>query len=140
MILIDLNVLLDVVQQRQPHYRASAAVLEDVIHAKTPGTLPGHAITTLHYLIGRYQSAAVADQAVDWLLRYFAVAPVGRAELLRARAFGWADFEDAVVAAAAESAGCEAIVTRNVRDFAGSPVPAVTPEEYLLQNGGGDGG
>lgn len=138
MILIDLNVLLDVVQQRQPHYRASAAVLEDVIHAKTPGALPGHAITTLHYLIGRYQSAAVANRAVDWLLRYFAVAPVGRAELLRARALGWDDFEDAVVAAAAESVGCENIVTRNVRDFAGSPVPAVTPEEYLLQNADGD--
>jgi hypothetical protein len=27
---------------------------------------------------------------------------------------------------------CERIVTRNVADFAGSPVPAVTPEEWLV--------
>jgi|GEM_PF-2982268 len=82
--------------------------------------------------------ATPADEAVDWLLRYFAVAPVGRTELLRARALGSSDFEDAVVAAGAEAVGREAIVTRNVRDFAGSPVPAVTPEEYLLQDGGPD--
>ncbi|NIR31527.1 MAG: PIN domain-containing protein [Gammaproteobacteria bacterium] len=137
MILVDLNVLLDVVQQREPHYRASAGVLEDVIRGKTEAALPGHAITTLHYLIGRYQDVTVADESVDWLLRYFTVAPVGRTELLRARSLGWSDFEDAVVAAAAESLGSDAIVTRNVRDFSGSPVRALTPEEYLLESDDG---
>ena len=57
---------------------------------------------------------------------------IGRTELLRARALGWADFEDAVVAAAAEAAGCHRILTRNVRDFVRSPVLAVTPEEFLM--------
>jgi hypothetical protein len=37
-----------------------------------------------------------------------------------------------VVAAAAEAENCSAIVTRNVSDFRNSPVPARTPEEYLL--------
>ncbi|GAB4256100.1 MAG: hypothetical protein Kow00129_16740 [Thermoleophilia bacterium] len=65
-------------------------------------------------------------------LRHFEVGAVGRKELLRARALGWPDFKDAVVAAVAESAGCRAIVTRNVRDFGQSPVGALTPEEFLL--------
>ena len=42
------------------------------------------------------------------------------------------DFEDAVVASMAEFARCEYIVTRNVSDFVGSPIPAVSPEEFLL--------
>lgn len=41
------------------------------------------------------------------------------------------DFEDAVVAASAEAAGCDYVVSRNVPDFAGSPVPAVTPADFL---------
>jgi hypothetical protein len=41
------------------------------------------------------------------------------------------DFEDSVVAAVAAAAGCDYIVTRNVRDFTGSPVLAVTPAEFL---------
>ena len=41
------------------------------------------------------------------------------------------DFEDCVVAASAEAASCDHIVTRNVADFAGSPVPALPPAEFL---------
>lgn len=39
-----------------------------------------------------------------------------------------ADFEDAVCDATAAQAGAEAIVTRNLRDFARATTPAVLPE------------
>ncbi|MHB0979276.1 MAG: PIN domain-containing protein [Thermoleophilia bacterium] len=97
--------------------------------------LPAHVFTTLHFIVERHQGSATAHQVVGWLLARFDVASMGRGELIRARALGWNDFEDGVVAAAAESAGCAYIVTRNVRDFTGSPVPAVTPEEYLVTLG-----
>ena len=41
------------------------------------------------------------------------------------------DFEDAVVDAVAERNGASYILTRNIRDFAGSSVPAITPTEFL---------
>lgn len=132
MILLDTNVVLDVIQRREPHYRASAAVMDRVIRRKVAGALPAHAITTIHFIITRHQNRNIAAQAIQWLLKHFTVASVGKTELLRAQALGWSDFEDAVVAAAAESSGCDTILSRNVRDFNGSPVPAVTPEEYLL--------
>lgn len=134
MILVDLNVVLDVVQKREPHYAASAALLERVVHKEIVGVVSGHAVTTLHYLVDRYRDAASADQMVDWLLRYFEVAPIGFRELSRARALAWPDFEDAVVAAAAEASGCDVIVTRNVKDFGKSPISVITPEEYLLSS------
>lgn len=132
MILIDLNVVLDVVQKRQPHYKSSALVLEEVVAGRIAACLPAHAFTTLHYLVARYQTTEKADQVVRWLLRYFEVAGTTRSELLRACEFGWHDFEDAVVAATAESAGSVCIVTRNIRDFVNSPIATLTPEEYLL--------
>lgn len=132
MILIDLNVLLDVVQKREPHYRSSAAVLEAVVREQVTGALAAHLLTTIHHIVGRYQDRKVADQVIDWLLRYFTVASIGHRELLRARGLGWPDFEDAVVAAAAEASGCKVLVTRNVKDFRYSPVSACTPDEYLL--------
>lgn len=130
--LLDLNVVLDVVQKRKPHYPASAAVIECVVLRRIDGVLPAHALTTLHYIVERYQSAPVANRALDWLLRYFDIAATGRQEFLRARALGWKDFEDAVVAAAAETCHCDVIVTRNIRDYRGSAVPVITPEECLL--------
>lgn len=135
MILLDLNVVLDVVQKRQPHYQASAAVLAEVTAGQVDGCLPAHAFTTLHYLVGRYQTPSKADAVINWLLQYFHVAGTSRSELVRAQSLGWRDFEDAVVAAAAESAGCTHLVTRNVRDFRQAPLPVLTPEEYLTQPG-----
>ncbi len=131
--MLDLNVLLDVLQKREPHYRVSAAVLEQVLHGKEEGVISAHAATTVYYLVARYADRTSADRALNWLLLHLRVCAVGRAELERARSFGWTDFEDAVVAAAAEHAGCACIVTRNVKDFAGSPVPALTPQEFLLR-------
>lgn len=139
MILVDLNVVLDVIQKREPHFGASATVLSRVVSGTVAGALPAHAVTTIHYLVGRHQPREVADSAVDWLLRYFAIVAVGRDQFLRARALGWEDFEAAVVAAGAESSGCSAIVTRNVKDFAGSPVDALTPQEWLLTDGASRG-
>ncbi len=132
MILVDLNVILDVVQKREHHYQASAAVLDEVVNGQSSGVIPAHAVTTIHYIVARYQNSRVADKTVDWLLRYFEVAAIGRPEMLRARSLAWDDFEDAVVAVAAESQGCDSLVTRNVKDFSDCPVPALTPEEYLL--------
>lgn len=134
MILLDLNVILDVVQKREPHYNASAAVLGKVTDGHVPACLPAHAFTTLHYLVARHQTEPVANRVVDWLLRYFEVAGTTRRELEVARALDWPDFEDAVVAAAAESSSCTHIVTRNVRDFRDSPMPALTPEEFLFDS------
>ncbi|HUE95677.1 MAG TPA: hypothetical protein VMN39_03410, partial [Longimicrobiaceae bacterium] len=70
-----------------------------------------------------------ALEAIDWLLGELAVVPEGREVFLRARSLGMGDFEDAVVAAAAEESGCDQIVTRNVRDFVRSPVLAISPGE-----------
>lgn len=96
------------------------------------GCLPAHAFTTLHYLVQRYQNRSQADNVVSWLLRYFHVAGTSHRELVRAQALGWRDFEDAVVAVAAETTGCTHILTRNIQDFSGAPVPALTPTEYLV--------
>ena len=41
------------------------------------------------------------------------------------------DFEDAVQIQTARRIGASIIITRNVKDFMKSPIPAYTPEEFL---------
>ncbi|MGD0000966.1 MAG: PIN domain-containing protein, partial [Bryobacteraceae bacterium] len=69
-----------------------------------------------------------ARRIVSAILRVFGVAAVDAAVLQEALELPWPDFEDAVTAAAARSAGCEFIVTRDPRGFRGSPVRSLTPE------------
>ena len=116
-IMVDLNVLLDVIQKRMPHYSASASVLSQVCNHEVLGFLPGHALTTIYYLVSRHANRQRADEAIDWLLDRFEIASAIKTDFVRARTFRMNDFEDAVVASLASAAGCDYIITRNVPDF-----------------------
>ncbi len=131
-VMFDLNVLLDVVQRREPFYAASAAALSQAIDGLHTGCVPGHVLTTLHYVVTKHAGRKEADAIVDWGLTHLEIVPQGRGEFLRARSLKFDDFEDAALASAAEAAGCDLIVTRNLPDFRASPVSAITPEEFLL--------
>ena len=135
-VMLDLNVLLDVIQKRDSHFEASAGVLDLAVRTKIVGCTPAHALTTIHYVVMKYAGQTKADHAIDWILTHTRIAPVSRDQFLRARALPLADFEDAVVAACAISTRCAYIVTRNVGDFSRSPIPALTPEEFLALKDG----
>jgi predicted nucleic acid-binding protein len=131
-VMLDLNVLLDVAQRREPFFAASAGVLSRAVERTDVACLAGHAVTTLHYIVAKYAGREKGDSLVDWVLAHLEIVPQDRAQFVRARSLSFHDFEDAALASAAEAAGCEIIVTRNLADFTASPVPAVSPEEFLL--------
>ena len=126
-ITVDLNVLLGVAQNRLPHYAASEEVLHRARLGEYTAVLPGHALTTLHYIIEKYSSTTTANETIDGLLADFAVHPMDKTNFLRARQLPLKDFEDAVVAVVAETTGSQYIVTRNVADFAGQMFPLSLP-------------
>ena len=128
---VDLNVLLDVAQHRLPHYHASEEVVHRVRRGEFAAVLPGHALTTLHYILEKYSGTALANQTLNGLLADFAIHPVDKANFQRARQLPLSDFADAVVAVTAEVTRSDFIVTRNVADFVGSSVPAITPIDFL---------
>ena len=129
--LLDLNVLLDVIQNRQPHYADSAKVLSAARSGDFDALVPFHAVTTLFYLVERAQGTSTANQTVDWLLKHFDVPEADKNTLLQARKLKLGDFEDAVVASVAARRGCDFIVSRNAADFSTSPVKAISPADFL---------
>jgi len=128
-ILIDVNVVLDVLLDRRPHAESASAVWSAVEEGRAEGCLSAHAVTTVHYLNARAVGARRARQTTEALLSVFDVAAVDATVLSAALALGWRDFEDAVTAAAARRAKCDALVTRNPRDFKGSPIQVLAPPE-----------
>ena len=128
-VLVDINVILDVLLDRRPFVAASSDVWAAIEEGRVDGVLAGHAVTTIHFLNSRAKGPALARETTDALLSVFAVATVDEGVVHSANALGWKDFEDAVTAASAQRAKCAAIITRNTKDFAGSPVPELTPAE-----------
>jgi predicted nucleic acid-binding protein len=128
-ILLDVNLVLDVLLDRKPHAAAASDVWAAVETGRAEGFLSADAITTVHYLNAKAVGWKTAIETTDALLSVFEVAPVDESVTRSALALGWPDFEDAVTASAAQRARCAAIVTRNPRDFRGSPVRVLTPVE-----------
>ena len=135
--LLDTNVVLDVLLDRKPHTAASAAVWARIETGAAEGFLAAHAVTTIHYLIGKERGAAVAHRTVSAILSVLRVAGVDTKVIQAALALQWPDFEDAVTAAAAVQAGCDLIVSRDPAGFPRSPVAVFSPEAavVLLRSG-----
>ena len=130
---LDINVLLDVFQRREPHYAASAQVTSIVVDGTLTGVFPAHGLTTLYYLVRKHASKPNAETAMDLVMDHFQIGNLDMAGWRETRRLPLADFEDAAVAIVAKVTASAFIVTRNVGDFAGSPVLAITPADFLSQ-------
>jgi hypothetical protein len=105
------------------------ALCDGVNHS---GWIAWHTLSNIFYLVrGHSRSAQPALQFVSDLLSWSEVAVTGKPEALQAILAGMNDFEDALQVAAAVSCGASASVTRNPKDFQASPIPVMTPEQFL---------
>ena len=68
---LDINVLLDVFQKREPHHATSAQVVSLVTSGTLAGVCPAHGLTTLYYLVRKHASKPDAEDAMDQVLRHF---------------------------------------------------------------------
>jgi hypothetical protein len=130
-VLFDLNVILDVLQLREPFYDASARALACAETGSLEGWVAAHSLPTLFYLLGRYGSAEQARVAISEMLSFLSVATVDQAVIVQALNLPYQDFEDAIQMIAAVRTGADYLVTRNVRDFRSGPLPVLLPAELL---------
>ena len=130
-VLFDTNVLMDVLLERQPFVDESAQVIDQVVRGAVTGLMCATTVTTIFYLTSREVGNEAAMQHIEKLTSLFEVASVTRSVLDAAMSSNSPDFEDAVLAEAAHQAGAQAIITRNLKDFAHSPVRAYTPRQWL---------
>jgi predicted nucleic acid-binding protein len=128
-LLLDINILLDVAFGR-PGQEASSAVIRRSA-AKHEAWLAWHTLATTAYLVERQDSTAAARAFVADLLAWAKVSDTTHAHALQALELPMRDFEDALQAAAAIACQASWIVTRNGKDFTGSPIPAISPEAFL---------
>ena len=130
-VLFDTNVLMDVLLERLPFVDESAQAMDQVVRGAVTGLSCATTVTTIFYLTSREVGGEEAMRHIQKLMNLYEIAPVTRSVLDAAMTSNSPDFEDAVLAQAAHQAGAQAIVTRNLKDFAKSPVRAYTPRQWL---------
>ena len=126
-VLIDANVVFDVVEKRQPHYAASNQVLCLCRRRVLAGMVAYHTVANIFYQYGKLAVPFLKDSLLPHVRTVSADSPL----VIQALQWGMSDFEDALQAAAARANGAAFIISRNVKDFKLSHVPALTPSDYL---------
>jgi predicted nucleic acid-binding protein len=130
-LLVDTDVLLDIALKRDPFFAASAKLLDRGQSLTCDLGISWHTASNFYYIASRL---GTSEQAVSFLYdlsRLVEIAPTESSHLRVAAKTGLADFEDAMQVAAALAFGADRIVTRNLKDFKKSPIPAVAPDEAV---------
>lgn len=130
-VLVDLNILLDVLQMREPSYEASARLLALIETGRVKGYIAAHSVTTLFYLIQKDKSAAQARADITSLTQFLEIAPVDQSTIEQALNLDYRDFEDAVQMISALQCKAEYLITRNVSDYQPALLPVIQPVDFL---------
>jgi predicted nucleic acid-binding protein len=130
-VLIDTNVVLDVLQVREPFFEASKRLLAAAETGGVQGMIAAHTVTTLFYLISKDKSSGQARTTITNLLQFLKVASVDQSTIEQALNLSYPDFEDAVQMLSAVQSKCDFLISRNVDDFKPGLLPVLSPVDFL---------
>lgn len=132
-LLIDANILLDVLQNREGFVKDSAMIWKLCETEKAEGYVSVLTFANLVYIMRKEMNPIKIREVLNQLSLIFEVTELTAADLTRAAELQCSDFEDAVQSVTAQKVHADYIVTRNVRDFTKSRVIAFTPSELLAR-------
>ncbi len=130
-IFVDTNVLLDVFQERRPHYDGSVSVWDMAERGQLSGFISAISFNNIYYIVSRFRDKKHASRAIKLLRGTFSPVPLDEQILNQAIDSKMNDFEDAIQFFSAVRASANFIITRNNKDFPKSSIPVLTPEEFL---------
>jgi predicted nucleic acid-binding protein len=133
-ILIDTNVIIDILDRREPFFEDSYRLIQLTVEGKLEAFMSAGALTDVYYIISRsLHDTQKAREKIIALTALIDLCDTTVGDITAALTLNIADFEDAVIASAAKRERADYIVTRNETDFTDSPVPAVSPTRFLRQ-------
>lgn len=126
-VLVDTNVVLDLLLQREPWLAEARPFWDARDNGRVFVYLLASVVTDIYYVCRKQVGRGRALTAVETCLTGFEIVPVDLSLLQQALGMAGPDFEDNVQIACAQLAAIDFIVTRNPADFRDSPLPAVEP-------------
>ncbi len=132
-LLIDANILMDVLQNREPFVKESSVIWKLCETGKADGFVSSLTFANLVYIIRKELDPATIEDVLQKLGLIFRFTDLKAADITDAAKLHWEDFEDAVQSVTAMRIGADYIITRNIRDFSKSKVTAFTPAELIAR-------
>jgi predicted nucleic acid-binding protein len=131
-ILLDTNVIMDALQERQPFDATAKEILRLSERGALTCLFTANAATDVFFLYAKARDMQSARVALSFLLSHYKVVSVAQEDCIEALSVAIDDFEDALVAVCAAKAKVDCIVTRDEAFLRSDlPVPRISPGEFL---------
>ena len=129
-LMLDTNIIVDILSQREG-YEDSLQIIKYCELGKVEGFVSAITVTDVMYILRKHIAPDSVREAVQTLLLVVDVANILKSDIVFAFMSEMKDYEDAVQSFCAERMKADFIVTRNLKDFNKSAVPAISPCEAV---------
>ena len=134
-VLLDTNVIVDVLQRREPWFSDGQKIFYAAANRQITGCITAKEATDIYFFsrkqfAGQENVDAKARQVMMKLYELFELIDTLGEDCHRAVIIENGDYEGAMMIAGAGRSGVDCIVTRNKEHFRLSPVPVYSPAEF----------
>lgn len=129
--LLDINICLDLLLKRNPHLHTAAQIFQASEQGKIQVVVSAISFDTMFYIMRATHSV---QETVDKLKRLSSITYIGSADdqvIKNSLVAGWNDLEDAIQYYSAVFSECDAVITRNLKDYSPDSIPVLSPIEYI---------
>ena len=132
-VLIDTNIILDVIQKRQPFFYDANRIFQQCIGNVHNGFVTAHSISDVFFITRKSHSLEDRKNVIKLFCNFFTIISEGKNDFLSFLDNGdWNDLEDALQMTCAEKSNLDYIITRDKENgFKNSPVKTISPVDFL---------
>lgn len=131
-VFVDTNIIIDLIADRPPFSKFAIEIFKNAEEKKIKLFTSSHSIATTHYLLKKYVEEKELREILYNLLDFIQIIAVDTDIIKKSLKSRHKDFEDAIqinCAYSVEKMDC--IVTRNIKDFRGSEISVLAPDELI---------
>ena len=132
-ILIDTNIILDLVQSREPHSKNASAIINSCVKKENIGYVSSHSLGDLFFILRKDMSVSERKALILNLCKFFFIIPE-ESDLFVSVCNNndWNDLEDGLQMKCAEIEKLDYIISRDENGgFNNSPVKVISPDEFI---------
>ncbi len=133
-IFVDTNIIVDLIADRKPFSKFAIEIFEKAERNEVQLFTSSHSIATTHYLLKKHLEEKRLREVIYSVLEYVRIIAIDQDIIKKGLKSRYKGFEDALqILCAYNIEKLDYIVTRNIKDFKDSEIPAFSPDELLTK-------
>ena len=130
-LLLDTNIVIDYLGGKPPFFDNAKRIMAAGYFGEASLWMSAKSAADAFYVLSHYVDSDRVQSALSSLYKLVHTVSLSEDDLIRAAHLKWPDYEDCLIALAAVNANASFIITRDQKGFDRSPVPAISPDEWL---------